>query len=108
MNFFRHLRAAWAYGKVYPYEPWADNNWNNDDAARTLAYFSSPAGQKFKARLTNFLAQSAIAAAMNPNRDTRPDAQAAGIAAVIAFTEAHMVQVGEQEQEQTDMEEAPA
>ncbi len=98
-GFLRRLKAAWDYGKFFPYIPEADEAWSDEDASACRAFFTSTvSGQRLSMRLRNTVIRASMQAVQ------RQDGQhAAGIAAGMAMTvatiESHFPQGETQEEE---------
>lgn len=89
-EFIRHCRAAWIYGKQFPYVPEADENWTQDDAKIAKGFFQSGPGRKLGLRLRNFAVQSAMTAVRTPNGE-HACGVAAGVGMAAAMIDSHTV-----------------
>jgi len=87
-EFIRHCRAAWIYGKRFPYIPEADESWTDDDAKIAKGFFASGPGYKLAMRIRNFSVQSAMTACAKPNGD-HANGVAAGIAMTASMIDSH-------------------
>jgi hypothetical protein len=108
-SFLQHLKAAWRYGTIYPYLPWADetDSWTVVHGAALSQFMNSPAGQVLKARMTNLVSRRAIAVATDPKSTLRDNGTVEGLAGLIAFVEGHLVEnLAEQAEELTDLQPA--
>jgi hypothetical protein len=103
MNFLRHLKAAWRYGKQIPFVPESEKEgfWTKENALETERFFNSETGRKLGIRLTNFNAKIAQAAVQNPNGTQWLNGQASGVTVCIAAIEAHYPQRDQEEQEES-------
>jgi hypothetical protein len=104
-DFWQHLKAAWNYGRQFPYVEAADaeDYWTVDDARAMASFFNSPAGQKLRTRLMNWSLRMALAAVRNKDSSPYMNGQASGVDATIAAIDAHLpIQLAEQDEEQTE------
>lgn len=102
-EFFRHLKAAWNYGRIFPYIEAAtvEEFWTEEESKAVAHFFDSYAGKKFKIRLRNFSIQTAVGEAVDLNS---PRGKAAGAFAVIAFMDSHFPQEEQQPEQANSLE----
>jgi hypothetical protein len=105
-DFLRHLKAAWNYGRQFPYFAEADSEefWTTEDAKALRHFMTSYVGQKLKVRLTNYMTKMANAAVQNAACSPYHNGQASGVAACVAAIDAHLPLEAEQPEAATDSE----
>lgn len=89
MNFFRHLRSAWAYLQYIPYvdEP----EWTEEDRASYSHFMNSPTGKKLKLRMLHLLNKSAVNAIHATTNIKHTNGVAAGKAATFTWLDGHLL-----------------
>lgn len=88
IELLRHIRAAWLYGRVFPYVAAADD-WTDADGQATRTFFESGTGRKLSMRLRNDAVRAAIAAVQKPLNAEHANGVAAGIGMCTARIDSH-------------------
>lgn len=93
-SFFRHLKAAWLFGKHFPYIEEADaaDYWSDGDAEWLAGIFKSSPGRKLQSRLNNMAVKAAVIAVKQTKDHAYQSGVAAGIHMGIAAIAAHFPQ----------------
>lgn len=93
-SFFRHLKAAWYFGKRHRYVPVDETFFTPEDARALLGYFNSTSGLKLKQILTNICIELAVSATQTKS-DTQRDAcgYASGARGIISTIESYFPHV---------------
>ena len=88
--FIRHLRAAWNYGKIMPYDSRADDPlaWTSEDAKWLHSMLQSQTGRKLLIKMRNYAMLVAAQSVCDPNNAIYRKDVAAGLFSSIVALEA--------------------
>lgn len=91
-NFIRHIKAAWLFGRLFPYIEEADapDFWTQADCVALQIFLQSFTGTKLRHRLTNYAVKAACNAVKNPVNSQYNNGVAAGIPMALAAIDAHL------------------
>lgn len=103
-SFFRHLRAAWLFGRTFAYVEKVDapDFWTDEDARWLTNVLSSHHGKKLKMRLTNYVVQIACGAVRKESNTRFHNGIATGASLLVAHIESHTLSTPEQVESQPE------
>lgn len=105
-DFWRHLKAAWLFGRSFPYIEQADaeESWTDKDASALFSFFETNSGKKLKLRLNNYCINKAREVVNQPNGHKYQIGVAAGLGMMTAALYSHAPEPQPEEQEETETE----
>lgn len=93
-SFFRHLKAAWYFGRMHRYVPVDPTFWTTEDAGHLQLFFNSQSGLKLKQILTNICIELAVSATQTKETDQRDKCgYASGARGIISTIESYFPRV---------------